>query len=314
MKKLILLTAVFLGLNATAQVDKNFDGTWPTNGLYPANDPQGWMSTNVLTNALASASNPTSVTQSTLNCNGGFSMRVETRIFTLGVLTGLVPDTCGFAFTGTVQVGFTSSRLVDGFPYNLRPASIPYCYKAEPQPNDTCGVGVLLWKWNGSSRTVVGAGLNLYPTTTSSMSTATLNIAYTNTLTPDSMAIYVGSSYKFPSNGTSIRKGAKNGSVMYVDNFNFPAPTTGLQNIAQNEVQLAVYPNPVSSVLFVKTDSDHAKSMQIMDITGKVMDSLNFDNRQIKLDVSKYNTGIYFYKVIDSQNNALKTGKFTVTH
>jgi hypothetical protein len=246
MKKLLLLAAAFLGLNSFAQVDKNFDGTWPTNGLYPANDPQGWMSTNVLTNALASSSNPTSVVQSTLNCSGGFSMRVETKIFTLGALAGLLPDTCGFAFTGTVQVGFSNSRLVDGFPYNLRPTSIPYCYKAEPQANDTCGVGVLLWKWTGSSRNIIGSGLNLYPTTTSAMSTATLNIAYTSTITPDSMAIYVGSSYKFPSNGTTIRKGAKNGSVMYVDNLDFPAPTLGLSGVAQEQINLSVYPNPAS--------------------------------------------------------------------
>lgn len=314
MKKVILLAAACLSLNTSAQIDKNFDGTWPTNGLYPANDPQGWMSTNVLTNALASPNNPTSVVQSTLNCNGGFSMRVETKIFTLGILAGLVPDTCGFAFTGTVQVGFTSSRLVDGFPYNLRPTSIPYCYKAEPQPNDTCGVGVLLWKWNGSSRTIVGAGLNLYPTATSSISTATLNIAYTNTLTPDSMAIYVGSSYKFPSNGTTIRKGAKNGSVIYVDNFNFPAPTTGIQSISRNDVQFNVYPNPTSSVLFIKTDSNHAKGVQIFDITGKLLEAVSFDNRQIKQDISKYNAGIYFYQITDEHNNSLKAGKFTVTH
>jgi hypothetical protein len=302
MKNLLFLISAILTLGLCAQnPDKNFDGTWVTNSNYPAPDPAGWLSTNVLTNSFASSTNPVSVTQSTVNCNGGFSMRVETKIFTLGLLTGFLPDTCGFAFTGTVAVSIAGARLIDGFPYNQRPTNITYCYQTTPAIGDTSGVGVLLWKWNGTSRTYIGGGKNAYTNTVSAITNATLNIAYSSTITPDSMCIYVGSSYKFPTSGTSIRKGAKAGSVIWVDNFNYPASTVGVAENT-NTVELKAYPNPANTTLYVATESTIAKTIEIIDLTGKVIERIAFNDGRLKLDVSKYNIGLYFYNVIGTSN------------
>lgn len=315
MKKLLLLLSVILTIGSKGQnIDPNFDATWVVNTNYPAPEPLGWITTNVLTNSFASSSNPISVTQSTLNCNGGFSMRVETKKFTLGLLTGFLPDTCGFAFTGTVAISFSGGRLVEGVPYNQRPAQITYCYHALPMALDTCGVGVLLWKWNGSSRTIIGAAKNLYPVATSSMTNATLTIAYSNTLTPDSMCIYVGSSYKFPTSSTTIRKGAKLGSVMYADNFVYPAGTVGVKENNISEIELKAYPNPANTTLYVSTESTDAKTIEIVDLTGKILETTAFNDGKLKLDVTKYNTGLYFYRVTGANKQSLKTGKFVITH
>lgn len=315
MKKLLLLIGAILTFGAFAQgVDKNFDNPWVTNTNYPAKEPAGWITTNVLTNSFASASNPTSVTQSTVNCNGGFSMRVETKKFTLGFLTGFLPDTCGFAFTGTVAISISGGRLIDGFPYNQRPTNITYCYQTTPMAGDTSGVGVLLWKWNGTSRTYIGGGKNAYTNTVTSMTNATLNIAYSSTVTPDSMCIYVGSSYKFPTSGTGIRKGAKEGSTIWVDNFNYPASTVGVAENNIQTIELKAYPNPANTSLYVATESAEAKTMEIIDLTGKVIEKIAFNDGKLKLDVSKYNTGLYFYNVLGNNNQNLKSGKFTVTH
>lgn len=315
MKKLLLFISTLLSVNAFAQInpDQNFDQPWVTNTNYPASEPAGWISTNVLTNSFASASNPTSVTQSTLNCSGTTSMRVETHKFTLGMLTGFLPDTCGFAFTGGVLISI-SPKLVDGFPYNQKPTQITYCYKAEPMAGDTAGVGVLLWKFNGTNRTYIGGGVNKYTTTTASMTNATLNIAYTSTLTPDSMSIYVGSSYKFPSAGTSIRKGAIKGSVIYVDNFSYPGSTVGVGELKKESIQLSAYPNPARTELTVSTESTEAKTIEITDLTGRVIEKAEFSYGKVKLNVAKYNAGLYIYSVYDTHKNSLNTGKFTVTH
>lgn len=314
MRKILLSIFSIVSLGFLAQVDVNFDGTWPPGSAYPASDPQGWISTNVLTSAFASASNPTSVTQSTNNCSGGFSMLVETKKFTLGALAGLVPDTCGFAFTGTVAITFSGGQLVDGFAYNQRPTEITYCYQAEPAANDTAGISAVLWKWNGSSRTYIGAAKNLYSTTNNTMANGTLTIAYSSTLTPDSMAIYVASSYKFPSNGTSIRKGAQLGSKMYVDNIQFPASTVGLSASAKNEIGLNVYPIPATSNVYFEASNNDANRIEIIDLTGKQINSVGFNNNRIKLDVADYHSGIYFYSVKNSSGKTLKTGKFSVIH
>ncbi len=313
MKKILLC---FIALSAFLRVEAqlpslNFDGTWTGNSLYPAPDPDGWISTNVLTNALASSSNPTSVTQSTLNCSGGSSMRVETKVFTLGLLSGFLPDTCGFAFTGTVVVAFSGGQLIDGFPFPSRPDYLTYCYQAQPAAGDTCGIGVLLWKWTGTSRNYIGGGLDLYPNTVSSITNATMSIVYTQTITPDSMCIYVGSSYKFPSTGTTIRKGAKVGSVFYVDNIHFPG--VGLKE-NQHLINLSVFPNPSANVLKVVSDNFDANEMIVKDITGKEVDRAYFIAGSLNLGVSSYPNGVYLYTIKSVRGEILKSGKFTVQH
>ncbi len=313
MKKFILLFITILTFGVKAQTNPSQDfENWFTHPNYPAQEPVGWISTNVLTNSFASSSNPTSITQAaTLNCSGASSMRVETKKFTLGLLNGFLPDTCGFAFTGAVLISLTP-RLVDGFGYTQRPTQISYCYHALPQPLDTCGVSVLLWKWTGSARNYIGGAKNLYHTPTTGMANATLNIAYSSTVTPDSMCIYVGSSYKFATNGTAVRKGAKIGSVLYVDNFSYPS--VGVNENASREISLLAYPNPASTVIYVATESVEAKSIEISDLTGKVLERINFTDGKLKIDATKYNSGLYLYSVMDSNKQSLKTGKFTVTH
>lgn len=314
MKQLLLVFGAILTFNLNAQTpDPNFDQPWVTSPAgYPAKEAVGWISTNVLTHGLASSSNPTSVTQSATNCSGPSSMRVETEKFALGILPStFVDDTCGFAFTGGLVLS-TSPRLVDGFAYNQRPTQITYCYQTAPISGDTSGVSVALWKWNGTTRTYIGGAKNTYTATVNAMTNATLAIAYSSTVTPDSMCIYVGSSYKF--SGTTIRFGAKRGSTIHVDNFVYPASTVGVKETSVNEMNVIAYPNPANTTFYVNTESTDAKNLEIIDLTGKVLERLAFTDGKVKADVSKYHTGIYLYSVTGTNNQRLKTGKFTVTH
>jgi hypothetical protein len=318
MKRFLLVFGAILTFNLNAQnPDPNFDQTWVTAPAnYPAKEAVGWISTNVLTHPLCSPNNPTTVTQVTVNCSGTSSMRVLTESFTMGILASLMPDTCGFAFTGQVAIS-TQPRLVDGFPYNQRPTTIPYCYKTTPVAGDTSGVSVAIWKWNSSNntRTYLGAAKNLYTTTVASMTNDQLTIAYTpslSSITPDSMCIYVGSSYKF--SGTTIRNKAKKGSLIWVDNFQYPASTVGVKEQPATLVEAIAYPNPANSTFNVISESSDAKHLEIIDLTGKVIEKVEFANGKARIDVSKYYTGIYLYSITDKNNQRLKTNKFTVTH
>jgi hypothetical protein len=313
MKKILLVFGAILTLNLAAQTpDPNFDQPWVTSPVgYPAKEAVGWISTNLLTHGLASSSNPTSVTQSTvINCSGPASMRIETEKFTTGALGGYVPDTCGFAFTGIVAL-FPQVRLVDGFAYNQRPTTISYCYKTTVMPGDTSGISVVLWKWTGSTRNYIGGAKNLYLADQTTMTNGVLNVVYSSTVTPDSMCIYAGSSYKF--SGTVIRNRAKKGSILWIDNIVYPASTVGVKEQA-NEIEVNAYPNPANSTFVVATESAEAKGLEIIDLTGKVIERAAFTDGKVKVDVSKYYTGIYLYSVIDKNNQRIKTNKFTVTH
>jgi hypothetical protein len=314
MKQFLLVFGAILTFSLNAQTpDPNFDQPWVTSPTgYPAKEAVGWMSTNVLTHPLASPSNPTSCVQSATNCNGGNSMSIETKSFSLGALTGLLPNVCGFAFTGTVAISVTGGRLVDGFAYNQRPTQITYCYQTTLVGGDTSGVSVALWKWNGTSRTYIGGAKNTYTANAASMTNQTLAIAYSSTVTPDSMCIYVGSSYKF--SGTTIRPGAVVGSKIWVDNFVYPASTVGVKETSVTEINAIAYPNPANTTFYVNTESTDAKNLEIIDLTGKVLERFSFNDGKVKADVSKYHTGIYLYSVTGTNGQRLKTGKFTITH
>jgi hypothetical protein len=312
MKKLILLAASVISLQTFGQLPSlSFEGAWNNTTLGSAMDPTGWASSNILTSFLISASNPTTTTQSTLACNGTASMRLETKkMQSVGALSGSIPDTCGFAFSGAV----VGTSIKDGFAYTSRPTQLTYCYNAAPAAGDTAGVGIRLWKWQGA-RIPVGSGVIRYTTNSpAGMTNQTITIAYTSTLTPDSAVILVGSSYKFPSAGLVLRKGAKIGSVITVDNFNLVVPSVGLNENSVGELALSVYPNPASNALHFATADDNATKLVVYDITGKNVLTQTFENGKINLNVSEYNNGLYLYKVYTKSGEVAKAGKFTVAH
>jgi hypothetical protein len=309
MKKFIPI--LFLVCRVYGQMPSTtFEGTWPANPYNSAPDPAGWLSTNVLTSPFISSSNPTTTTQHTLACEGNASMRIETKTFvTTGLLASYIPTVAGFAFTGYIQIS-PSFALRDGFPFTSRPNYITYCYIAQPQPQDTAGVRVLLWKYTGSSRNYIGFAEITYTASNSSFITQTLNIAYNSTVTPDSAGIYVASSFKYPSSGFVIRDGAKAGSIFILDNIQFGP--TGLSDY-ESSTHISLFPNPAHDILYIKTDNIIPKKAHLMDITGKCYAVRNF-REQTLFDTSGLPSGLYFVKITDDNGRIISTRKVMISH
>lgn len=89
------------------------------------------------------------------------------------------------------------------------------------------------------------------------------------------------------------------------------APVVGINEYVNAE-QVNVYPNPAQNTLFFSVDASKAKSIQVFDIAGKMMNaySINVNNPQI--DVSTFANGIYSYTIVDKNGEVLNRGKFTV--
>ena len=51
-----------------------------------------------------------------------------------------------------------------------------------------------------------------------------------------------------------------------------------------------------------------------MDITGRVIETVNFNLNNAQVDVRNYNAGIYMYQVLDNEGNIVKAGKVTVNN
>jgi hypothetical protein len=86
---------------------------------------------------------------------------------------------------------------------------------------------------------------------------------------------------------------------------------TEIEKAAQS---LNVYPNPASDLINFAIDYNKATTVKMMDITGRVIETVNFNLNNAQVDVRNYNAGIYMYQVIDNEGNIVKAGKVTVNN
>jgi len=96
-----------------------------------------------------------------------------------------------------------------------------------------------------------------------------------------------------------VTKNAK----IYFD-YNFPILTNDANttfqvlsnSIPTKDLAISLYPNPTSSLINIKAENV-VKSIEIYDVQGRVMQVNKTDSKEVILDVSTYNSGIYFVKV-----------------
>ena len=72
---------------------------------------------------------------------------------------------------------------------------------------------------------------------------------------------------------------------------------------------IKVYPNPTSDCLILQTDMESTKTIQVLDLFGKVVLEEKSGDSQIKMDVSRLPSGCYFVKVTDVSQHVY-TSKF----
>ena len=91
--------------------------------------------------------------------------------------------------------------------------------------------------------------------------------------------------------------------------------TTGLKEQRKNKIDFSVYPNPTNSItnINVKSATNLQLKVVVRDMLGKVVKTVNVNSskRQLSLDMSSYNKGIYFVSSINEQE-ILSTKKLIV--
>ncbi len=96
-------------------------------------------------------------------------------------------------------------------------------------------------------------------------------------------------------------------NTLYVDNiYLYRAPTT-LSTDDFETTDFSVYPNPSNDAWNVKTSNAIMNSIQVFDVLGKQVISLNPNSVEAKIDASTLPTGLYFAKIAtDSGINSIK--------
>ena len=87
---------------------------------------------------------------------------------------------------------------------------------------------------------------------------------------------------------------------------------TGIDDLDVKKIDFSVYPNPANDYLFVKLTDVNVDllKMNITDLQGKTMISLNKTDLQNDVDISALPQGIYFVQLIDAQTKSISTKKF----
>jgi hypothetical protein len=85
---------------------------------------------------------------------------------------------------------------------------------------------------------------------------------------------------------------------VYILKLDSNGNTTWTQNIAQAQVKLMLYPNPVSNQLNLQLISPNQSisSVYIFDIQGKEIINKQLNSKQLQLDVSSLSSGVYLIK------------------
>ncbi len=76
-----------------------------------------------------------------------------------------------------------------------------------------------------------------------------------------------------------------------------------------NTANINFYPNPATDVLNIISDQT-IKNVRIINFTGQIIFDNNFNNTDITIDASVFQSGLYIIRVETSEG--VKTGKVTI--
>ncbi len=90
--------------------------------------------------------------------------------------------------------------------------------------------------------------------------------------------------------------------------------TVGLDDNKVLVSQISVYPNPCNNAINFKSNVLNNASLQVLDLTGKVIENIEVRSDKLNLSTSNYANGLYFYKIQNAAGENIQSGKFTVSH
>lgn len=310
--KRLLLTVTTIAASMVSAVAQTPDYNFETWNFVPfsstVEDPQGWASLN----ALAGFGGAQSVFKET---TAPFEGLASAKITTIKVTGAAIPnpynpgsnlDTTGLLAIGAVSVA--PPGIVTGAAYTGRPAVLSFASKYTPMAGDSAFVGIILSRWNGVSRDTVAKAMWSTGASTSSYATSNLNLEYTPSLAaiqPDTLQLFISSSvFKHP--------GAQIGSTFYIDKLEFSG-WNSVNELNEKSATINAYPNPASTTLTFETTSADATYIEVMDITGRILDSYSLSNNKVTVDVTAYSQGIYLYNAYNTKKTVVSRGRFEVT-
>jgi hypothetical protein len=285
-KQLLATLAITATLAANAQQLQNASFENFTNG-----NPNNWGSFDELFTSLG-LTGTTLETQVSPGQLGNFAVQMKTQNVPG---PGVTP--------GVISSGPMTMAAFYGAPYAFNPTSFSFYYKFSPVSGDTAVVEAVFTKWNTStnSQDVLCDAMAFITASASSFTLKNVPLNYVMPGTPDTLTLMFGSGY----NALHVN------TTFIVDNVMMNM-TVGLEDQAPVLYKNTAYPNPASTELTITAANEKASQVQIIDITGKIIATVPVSKQHSKVDVSTYESGLYFYRLLDGDNQVLHSSKFNV--
>jgi len=81
---------------------------------------------------------------------------------------------------------------------------------------------------------------------------------------------------------------------------------------AETEIISSLQPNPATNMTLLKLTSSSEYTVEVFDISGKLLDTKNFTDNNIPIYTDTYPTGVYIVRIIDNVNKSIDTRKLVV--
>ena len=227
-----------------------------------------------------SANDSVSKTTSPLSIEGDYSMLIANTMFK------------DISNQDSLGGSFVSQAML------IKPDSIKMAVAINIMGTDTAVVSVGLYS-GGSYIGALSSQLN------ASLTAGTYGLSFD--LTPSSYPAFDAITVSFYSSKTPSNAG----TFIVVDAVQVFGPDYAEVEVNEIDV-ISLYPNPASLSATINIGNNNAESINIIDMTGRIVESITVTSNKETFDVSNYNNGVYFYQVI-SKGVAIKTEKFIVT-
>ena len=309
-KSTLLFAASFIGAISFAQTLPNpgFE-TWVNNTESPHtySVPQSWITVDALESTLYAAfGDATYVSNSTTQVG---SAHGGTSAVQMAVVQSNEGDTVGGGIFSTPSANNMISVLFGGpgalgFPYATRSANLTGFRKTNLIGGDTAAIGVVMTKWNGTSRdTLVNVPSYNFTNNAAAWTSFSIPLTYLMAGNPDTCLIIAGVG------GTTPHPG----STFTLDDLAF----TGLIGVHEENIvpsSVSVYPNPFNeeaTLAFTNVNISDA-TLEITDVLGNVVRVMNgLNGEDVRFNRDGLINGIYFYRLVN-QGEVVATGKLSI--
>jgi hypothetical protein len=206
-----------------------------------------------------------------------------------------------------VDLAKQSASVTGGYPFVGRPLKLSGYFKYQPVNNDTCLLGLGLFKWNNGKQDTLGFGAIDTFGIINTWTQFEIPIHYLSAATSDTVNILFLNSN--PLDGID-----HTGTALWVDNLSFDYGSVGIEGLTSvKEVQ--IYAEPFNKRLILEFAFDKPENLDIS-LYSMAGTETNHWKRSVqksteRLDVNNLSPGTYVIR-ISSGNRLIDTRKITI--